>query len=279
MRIGFIGAGKVGFSLGKYFVEHQISVSGYYSRTLQSAMEAAEFTKTTYYSTLKELVTDSEVLFITVSDSAIRSVWDQLKTLHISDKMICHCSGVLSSQIFSDIAEYQCLGYSIHPLLAVSSKLHSYQELSNAIFTIEGQEEGLLDMKKLIEDCGNQVIEIFPQEKIRYHAAAVLSSNLVLGLIETAIEELMTCGFSKEEAKQALLPLVCGNVEHLKSQSIEEALTGPVERCDIKTVEQHLSKLEGDNKEIYRLLSKKASAIAQRKYENREYKEMEELLQ
>ena len=44
MRIGFIGAGKVGFTLGKYFREHGIEVTGYYSRSIQSASEAAEFT-------------------------------------------------------------------------------------------------------------------------------------------------------------------------------------------------------------------------------------------
>lgn len=32
MKIGFIGAGKVGFSLGMFFVQGGISVTGYYSR-------------------------------------------------------------------------------------------------------------------------------------------------------------------------------------------------------------------------------------------------------
>ena len=31
MKVGFIGAGKAGFSLGKYFKEKGLSVSGYYS--------------------------------------------------------------------------------------------------------------------------------------------------------------------------------------------------------------------------------------------------------
>lgn len=30
MNIGFIGAGRVGFSLGKYFSENGINISGYY---------------------------------------------------------------------------------------------------------------------------------------------------------------------------------------------------------------------------------------------------------
>ena len=37
MKVGFIGAGKVGFSLGKYFKTHGVSVVGYYSKTPESA--------------------------------------------------------------------------------------------------------------------------------------------------------------------------------------------------------------------------------------------------
>ena len=44
MRIGFIGAGKVGFSLGRYLAEGGVTVTGYYSRNSRSAREAAEFT-------------------------------------------------------------------------------------------------------------------------------------------------------------------------------------------------------------------------------------------
>lgn len=41
MKIGFIGAGKVGFSLGKFFVQGGVPVTGYYSRRRDSAEEAA----------------------------------------------------------------------------------------------------------------------------------------------------------------------------------------------------------------------------------------------
>ena len=37
MQIGFIGAGKVGVSLGKYFKEKGRNVGGYYSLTRASA--------------------------------------------------------------------------------------------------------------------------------------------------------------------------------------------------------------------------------------------------
>ena len=52
MKTGFIGAGKVGFTLGKFFAENNIQVTGYYSRRRESAKEAAAFTGTTVYTAL-----------------------------------------------------------------------------------------------------------------------------------------------------------------------------------------------------------------------------------
>ena len=58
MRAGFIGAGKVGFTLGKYLAMHGIEISGYYSRTPASAKEAAEFTQSRYYTSIEEITKD-----------------------------------------------------------------------------------------------------------------------------------------------------------------------------------------------------------------------------
>ena len=58
MRIGFIGAGKVGFTFGRYIAEKRelvrektdgalcLEVGGYFSASRQSAELAAEFTET-----------------------------------------------------------------------------------------------------------------------------------------------------------------------------------------------------------------------------------------
>lgn len=56
MQIGFIGAGKVGVSLGKYFKEKGRNVGGYYSLTRASAAWAAAFTQTTCYESLEEII-------------------------------------------------------------------------------------------------------------------------------------------------------------------------------------------------------------------------------
>jgi predicted short-subunit dehydrogenase-like oxidoreductase (DUF2520 family) len=278
MKIGVIGAGKVGFTLGKYFTEQNIVVSCFYNRHPEVAIEAAEFTGTRYYDTMENLIRDSEVIFITVPDNAIAEVWEQLKQLQVKDKIICHCSGALSSAVFSDITNYECYGYSIHPLFAVNSKTESYKELSKALFTIEGDELHRDALADLIRSCGNKVVFLNPENKIKYHCAAVFASNLINGVMETAITELVQCGFTSEEALSALAPLTINNVAHLSEGTLEEALTGPIERGDTSTVLKHLNNISDDTRDIYILLSKKVLQIAKRKNPDRDYRKMEELL-
>ena len=137
MKIGFIGAGKVGTSMGKYLTERGIRINGYYSKTVRSAREAADFTHTRVYRSISSLAEDSDAVFVTVPDGTIKEVWEQLKILPIKNKIISHFSGSLSSEIFSDIDRCGAYGYSIHPLFAFSDKYHSYKELSQAFFTNE----------------------------------------------------------------------------------------------------------------------------------------------
>ena len=82
MKFGFIGAGKVGFSLGKYLADNNQNVVGYYSIINEEAIEAAKFTGSKYYENMEQLVEDSEVLFLTVPDGQIENLWNQLKSSH-----------------------------------------------------------------------------------------------------------------------------------------------------------------------------------------------------
>ena len=65
MKIGIIGAGKVGCSIGKYLKKHDFSVAGYCSKSKKSVEEAATFTNTKAYDSLAELVAES---IVSVSD-------------------------------------------------------------------------------------------------------------------------------------------------------------------------------------------------------------------
>ena len=75
MNVGFIGAGKVGFSLGKWFAHNGVTVTGYWSRRRESAGEAALFTGTQAFDSTEALVRASDVIFLTVPDGMIPTVF------------------------------------------------------------------------------------------------------------------------------------------------------------------------------------------------------------
>ena len=278
IKFGFIGAGKVGFSLGKYLKENSIDISGYYSKSQHSSKEAAIFTNTRQYNNLEDLIKNSDAIFITTPDNQIADVWNEVKKLPIKEKLICHCSGSISSEVFSNINNHGAYGYSIHPMFAISDKYNSYKDLSQAFITIEGHEKHLENLKRLFLHLGNDVAIISKENKVLYHAASVTVSNLVLGLINNGVNYLEECGFTKEMAIKALYPLIENNLRNIKERGAVKSLTGPIERGDLSTVINHLNVIREEDKELYRLLSKNILKIAKVKNKNRNYKNLEEYL-
>ena len=278
IKFGFIGAGKVGFSLGKYLKENSIDISGYYSKSQHSSKEAAIFTNTRQYNNLEDLIKNSDAIFITTPDNQIADVWNEVKKLPIKEKLICHCSGSISSEVFSNINNHGAYGYSIHPMFAISDKYNSYKDLSQAFITIEGNEKHIEYLKMLFSHLGNDVAIINKENKILYHAASVTVSNLVLGLINNGVNYLEECGFTKEMAIKALYPLIENNLRNIKERGAVKSLTGPIERGDLSTVINHLNVIREEYKELYRLLSKNILKIAKVKNKNRNYKNLEEYL-
>ena len=166
--------------------------------------QASIFTHTKYYETLEDLIGSSDALFLTVPDGAIEGVWNSIKRYSLTGKFICHCSGVMTSAVFSEIDQMGAFGYSIHPLFAIHSRSQSYQEISQAYFTIEGPEAHIDFWKNFFENLGNPVRIIQAEQKVLYHGAAVFASNLVTGLFEAGVDLLMDCGLTGKAGKRRL---------------------------------------------------------------------------
>lgn len=278
MQIGIVGAGKVGCSIGRYLKEQGIPVAGYCSRTKESVDYAATFTDTAAFYSLRELAVQSGILFITTPDDAIKEVWESIKKESIQNKIICHFSGSLSSAVFSNRKETGVSACSIHPMYAFSSKTKSYKQLHQIIFTMEGDPEALTVMKPLFEKAGNKVCVIDPDKKGRYHAAASMVSNMMIGLYQMGLTMFTDCGFSPEDAAELIAPLVRGNMDSLLATSPAQALTGPIERGDGETVERHLSLLTEEERDVYIRLGQVLVEIASRKNPERDYSSIIKIL-
>lgn len=276
MKIGLIGAGRVGCSMGKYLVDRGKTVTGYYSRQYESAAAAAQFTGTDCFRRMEELVALSDTLFITTPDDSIGVVWDRMKEMSVDGRVICHFSGSLSSDVFNGIDGKNAFGASIHPMLAFRDRFSSYRQLDHGFFTLEGNPFACRQLEGLLQELGNPYRMIKAQDKARYHLAASVLSNDVAALLDLGFGLLEQCGFTEREALCAASALVRGNVENVLAQGAPSGMTGPILRGDVSTVERHLKVLEGEEREIYRLLGRRLLAMARKRPETTDDKALQE---
>lgn len=282
MQIGFIGAGRAGCSLGKYFSvkakQADIHVTGYYSLIEEEAIWAATFTESVYFSSADEVVAKSDTIILSTPDGAIKKVWESIDKRNIQGKIFCHLSGSLSSDVFSGIEQFGAKPISIHPMFAFSSRESVYRQLDSVCFTLEGQEHAVSVWRDLLSTIGNETVTIDKQVKAKYHAAASLLSNHVIAVLESGYHLLEECGFSPEEARHFSKALVRENVEHVIESGGVAALTGPVERGDVKTIQKHLDVLQGEEKDIYTACGRELLRLAKKKNPNRDYRGLEQIL-
>ena len=265
VRVGFIGAGKVGCSLARYLRENGAELAGFFSRTHEHAQEAAAFTGGEAFNTAADAALASDVTFLTCTDAELPKIATELAAVlgeAAAGKTFAHCSGALAADVLTPLREAGAAACSAHPLYAVSSRFDCWQELGRAWFTLEGDETAVATVEALLSNCGNHVVRIPASEKVRYHAAAVMASNLVVGLYQMASDELVTCGFTPDDAQAALAPLFLGNAEHIAAAGTRPSLTGPAARGDQATIDAHLSCLSGDAREVYRQLTEVLYRIA-----------------
>lgn len=277
--IGFIGAGKAGVSLGAYFCSKGLVISGYLSRSFKSASSAAEITSSNAYTAISDLASSSDMIIVSTPDGVIGEVWKELRKCNIRGRIICHLSGSLSSDIFEGIEAMGSFGYSVHPMFACSGRDGTLEGVEKACFTIEGSKDRLDEVRKILMYTGNRTFVIDKKQKHLYHASNVMVSNLVTALLSLGTEAFERCGVSGQDALQALLPLIKGNIENIAKKGFSGSLTGPVERNDTDTIMKHLDVLEEEERLIYTLLTKRLVGLSQVRHPGRDQSKLLELLE
>lgn len=275
MNIGFIGAGKVGCTLAKYFSLSGLQVAGFYSRTYEHAKQASDFTQSYAYSSLADLVNNCDCLLVTVADGQIASVWHELCQLPITNKWIGHCSGLLTSHIFQQNKVVHPFAFSLHPLYAIYDKFDCYNTMSDVSFTLEANKAIIDQLQRFLALLPNRLAILSANKKPLYHAACVMLSNQVLALVQIGVDLLNQCGLDKEFSEQAWHPLFLGNANNICKAGVIDALTGPVERNDIETIKQHMMAMPDELKPIYQQLSTILLNISRQKHPDRDYHQLE----
>jgi predicted short-subunit dehydrogenase-like oxidoreductase (DUF2520 family) len=275
LKIGFIGAGKVGIAFGLYLKNQGFEIYGYFSRTFVSAKKAAKITGSKAILNVKELPENIDLLFITTSDDAINKVCNDLveENLLSEGKILIHMSGASSSKLLKKAKEVGCFIYSMHPLQAFADIEKAVSDLKDTYFSIEGDEEKLHVLEDILKTLGNPYFKLTDDQKSMYHLTACVVSNYLVTLMDYGGSLLSTIGINEKEGYKALLPLIEGTIHNIHHLGTKNALTGPIARGDVGTIKKHIEALKEHEAALafYKVMGLKTIELAEKKNKNKNF--------
>jgi predicted short-subunit dehydrogenase-like oxidoreductase (DUF2520 family) len=242
LKIGFIGAGKVGTALAVLLNRKGYRVTSVYSRSQTSSEKLAALVDGCHVTaTYQEAADIADLIFITTPDNAIAGVVAQIKWQ--PRHSVIHCSGADSTDILQPAKNAGAAVGGFHPLQTLAGTQEAIENIPGSTFALESGEPLLSTLKKMAEDLGGNWITLKAEDKVAYHAAAVFASNYLVTLVKMATDLWKTFSIPTDQATKALLPLIRGTLHNIETIGIPQCLTGPIARGDSGTINKHLREL------------------------------------
>jgi predicted short-subunit dehydrogenase-like oxidoreductase (DUF2520 family) len=257
MNINLVGAGQVGKTLAHLFVKHQLAqIQAVFNTHSKRAESAIAWIGGGHYCATLEDLPHADITLITTPDDYIEQTCQILsKSLQIKPgDIILHCSGALSSDALISAKKRGCFVASIHPMRSFANLTQSAQEYPGTYCAMEGDMEALQVLEPLFKAIGSVTYPIEQSKKIVYHAGAVFASNYLVTLAKQSIDCFTSAGMEREFAKDVALTMMRSVFENIQNHSLETALTGPIKRGDINTIQKHIDHLPEAERNVYQAL-------------------------
>lgn len=241
--VGIVGCGRMGTALAKILRSKGHAIAGFSSLHLASAQKLAEICGNSAATDKPwEITCKADVVFLTTPDGAIESVCESIsrKDGFSPEAVVFHCSGAHASTILSSARKSGASIGSMHPLQSFVTVDISQNPFKGIRVAIEGDAQAVAMADQMARDLEAIPLRLITEGKPLYHAAAVAASNFLVTLMAAAFRLIEQSGVPPEEAFAVLKPLIEGTLANIDRVGVHQALTGPVVRGDVKTVETHI---------------------------------------
>jgi len=284
IKIGIIGAGKVGVSLGFVMLKKGLSVIAI-SDNEEDALNNAYrylgskgniiFTKDNFYA-----LNLSDVVILAIQDRLIKDVAGELysKAETFVNKVIAHTCGSMASDVLKPLDEKGAALGVIHPLQTFPDIESAIKVIPETYFFIEASGKAKDVLEFIGKKIGKSTILIKGQHMVLYHLSAVFVCNLLCALLYLS-ENIM----KKIDIELApFFPIIKATLNNIEKKGPLYSLTGPIVRGDVDTVFSHLKAIEDERliKLVYKDLSLVAAQMAKERkvIDEKTYKKIEDIL-
>jgi predicted short-subunit dehydrogenase-like oxidoreductase (DUF2520 family) len=278
-----MGAGVVGTALAARLVRAGVPVTGLHGRQVEPTDAARALPGVggvvgvgvvgVVRSTgeIPDILSESDAVIIAVRDDRVPEVAERLarEGRLRREQILLHASGANPARtiLAAALPFVRAVG-TLHPLVSFADARVAIEGLGEVAFGIEGDEPARALAKRIVRALGARAVILEAENLALYHAGAVMASNYVVALADTARSLLVKAGVPADQALPVLIPLLASVVQNLAQVGLPGALTGPVERGDVVSIERHLDTLAERAPEVielYRLVGRDVLRLAREK--------------
>src|SRR5689334_5704470 len=173
--------------------------------------------------------------------------------------LVLHLAGSVGLDAFDALRDMRSdvrVG-ALHPLQTFPSATMGVERVPGAWAAVAGDAQ----TEELALALGMRPFALPDAERPLYHAAAVVASNHLVALLGQVERLAASAGVPFE----AFAPLVHSSVTNAFGVGPARALTGPVSRGDLATVEEHLRSLDPAERDAYRSLAREVARLTGRR--------------
>jgi predicted short-subunit dehydrogenase-like oxidoreductase (DUF2520 family) len=245
-RVAIIGAGRVGTAMASLLAGRGYAVVRVVDPSESARERAAGLSGAEPAGDPVEAAAGADIVLITTPDDAIEATCRRIadSEAELAGKKFIHMSGALPTSALEAARVRGADVLSIHPLQTFADLAGALDALPGSTFgvTCDAPLEGWAG--DFVSGLGGRAQFIEDSDKVLYHAAAVMASNL-LAMVEYGAQTIARqLGFSDEAFSDAFMPLARATLENVGRLGPAAALTGPLARGDAGTISEHLRALE-----------------------------------
>jgi predicted short-subunit dehydrogenase-like oxidoreductase (DUF2520 family) len=263
--VGIVGAGAVGTALGAALHRAGWPVVAVASRDEARRDRFRALVPTARaFAEAAPVLDEAELVILAVPDDAIAGLAGELRLY--GGQALIHTSGVLGAEVLEPARAAGTQVGAFHPLVAFADTERAIAALHGATIAIEGDDQLASLLATMAEGLGATAVRLAPGTKAAYHAAAVLSAGGFVALLDAIAELGAAAGLDEPGSLAVYGGLIEQTLGNARALGIRAALTGPMTRGDVGTLERHLEalgRLAPDVLPLYRAAAEREIALAE----------------
>ncbi|TWH75606.1 putative short-subunit dehydrogenase-like oxidoreductase (DUF2520 family) [Modestobacter roseus] len=242
LRVGVIGAGRVGSVLGAALAAAGHDVVAAAGLSAATRERAARLLPGVPLRPADEVVADSDLVVLAVPDDTLPGLVTGLAETGRwrRGQLVFHTSGAHGLAVLEPAERAGVLPLALHPAMTFSGGPEDAQRLSASPFGVTSRPEHRAVAEMLVLEMGGEPFWVAEADRRLYHAALVTGANHLVTLVAEAADLLRTAGV--DAPARVLGPLLTAALDNGLRRG-DRGLTGPVSRGDVGTVRDHLETL------------------------------------